>query len=603
MPQIAIIMTLMQSYSDRQKSKLRNVGQHYQSFVMMGLISLVLFGGIVWRLAYLQLIEGHRFRAVADENRIRLIAKQPARGNIFDRKGRIMATSRLSKALFVWPRSHSEEEWKPILKRISEILNIPEAELSRQIERAENGYNSTQQIRIARSLTAEQATLIGEFSNELPGVDVEYEALRYYPNGTLAAHVLGYTGEVDETSLAQLKPKGYRLGDIIGQLGIEAGLEHKLRGKWGGQQVEVDNTGQIVRSLGEEPAQAGQDITLTIDLDIQRAAEKALGNTQGAIVVMDPNDGAILAMVSRPVYDPNVFSQPVTEEIWQQIQGSDHPFVNRALRGFPPASTFKIITTVAALKSGKFDPYTVLPTYPYIIAGGIQFWDWNQAGFGPLGFDGAMAWSSDTFFYQVGLTIGGPTLIEWTRRFSFGSKTGIELAAEEDPGLVADDAWKRKYMNEEWFEGDTVNMSIGQGFLLATPLQVALMNAVPANGGYLVQPHLLKDNPEAKKNRRSIGLSKEAIEVLRSGLRQVVTSGTGQVMNVPTIPPNAGKTGTAEDPPRLSHAWYGGYAPYDKPEIVVVVFGENSGGGGGGFAAPKALQVMEDYFKMKQGKK
>lgn len=596
-------MTLMQSYSIRQQSKPRTVGQHYQSFVIMGLISLMLFGGIVWRLAYLQLIEGSRLRAVADENRIRLIAKQPARGNIFDRKGRILATSRLSKALFVWPNSHRQEKWAPILKRISEILNIPESELVKRIEKAENGYQSTQQVRIARGLSPAQATLIGEFSNELPGVEVEYEAVREYPNGTIAAHVLGYTGEVDEASLAELKPKGYRLGDIIGQLGVEAGLENLLRGKWGGRQVEVDSMGRVMKFLGEEPAQAGQDVTLTLDLDIQKSAERALGNTQGAIVVMDPNNGAILAMVSRPTYDPNIFSQEVTEEIWQKVQGADHPFVNRALRGFPPASTFKIITTVAALKSGKFDPYTVLQTYPYIVQGGIKFWDWNMAGFGPLGFDGALAWSSDTFFYQIGLGVGGETLIEWTRKFGFGSKTGIELAAEEDPGLVADDAWKRKYRGEEWFPGDTVNMSIGQGFLLATPLQVAIMNAVPANGGYVVTPHVLMDSEAATKGRKSMGLSDEAIAVLQSGLRRVVSSGTGQVMNVSTIPPNAGKTGTAEDPPRLSHSWYGGYAPYDKPEIVVVVFGENSGGGGGGFAAPMALQVMEDYFKMKQESK
>ena len=588
----------MQSYSVREKSKLRTVGQHYQSFVIMGLVSLMLFGGIVWRLAYLQLIEGERYRLTADENRIRLIAKQPARGNIFDRKGRILATSRLSHVLLVWPVSHEKEEWKPIIQRISQLLKIPESELVKPIEKF--GYDYGQQVRIARGLTDAQATLISEVSNELPGVEVDLEAVRYYPNGSIAAHVLGYTGEVDRDSLAELEPKGYRLSDIIGQLGVEAGLEHLLRGKWGGQQVEVDSMGHILQFLGKEPAKAGQDVTLTLDLDIQKAAERALGNTQGAIVVMDPNDGAILAMVSRPTYDPNIFSKPVTDEIWQEVQGADHPFVNRAIRGFPPASTFKIVTTVAALKSGKYDPYTVLPTYPYIVEGGIKFWDWNLAGFGYLGFDGAMAWSSDTFFYQVGLGIGGPTLIEWTRKFGFGSKTGLELPAEEDPGLVADDAWKRKHRDQGWFSGDTVNMSIGQGFLLATPVQVAMMNAVPANGGYLVQPHLLKDSEDAKKGRRTIGLSEEAIDVLQYGLRRVVTSGTGKVMNVSTIPPNAGKTGTAEDPPRLSHSWYGGYVPYDKPEIVVVVFGENSGGGGGGFAAPKALRVMEDYFKMKK---
>jgi penicillin-binding protein 2 len=383
-------------------------------------------------------------------------------------------------------------------------------------------------------------------------------------------------------------------------MGVEAAFEKKLRGEWGGQEVEVDSTGQILRTLGEKAAKAGQDVHLTIDLELQKAAEKALGNYKGAVVAMDPNNGAVFAMASYPAFDPNVFSGRISDENWAQLQGEDHPFVNRAIQGFPPASTFKIVTTTAAIESGKYSPYTVLPTYPYVQAGGIKFWDWNRAGFGPLGFVGALAWSSDTFFYQIAMGIGGEILIDWTRRFGFGSKTGIELASEEAAGLVADDRWKREEIGEEWLLGDTINMSIGQGFLLASPLQVAIMTAVPANGGYKVKPHLLKDDEESKSWRESLELQPETVEILRTGLRDVVIAGTGGALNVTTLPPNAGKTGTAEDPPRLSHAWYGGYAPFDKPEIVVVAFGENTGGGGGSFAAPIARQVMEAYFKNKK---
>lgn len=242
----------------------------------------------------------------------------------------------------------------------------------------------------------------------------------------------------------------------------------------------------------------------------------------------------------------------------------------------------------------------MLPTFPYLQVGGVRFGEWNHAGFGPLGFTGAMAWSSDTFFYQIARRMGGPPLIEMTRRFGFGRKTGIELGAEESAGLVPDDAWKQENLDTPWVIGDAINMSIGQGFLQATPLQVAVMFAVPANGGYLVQPHIRKDNEESRSWRESLNLSDVTIDILHRGLRQVITGGTATALNVSHIPPFAGKTGTAEAPPGLSHAWFGAYAPLDNPEIVVVTFAEHSGGGGGRVAAPMALQVLEAYFGAEQ---
>ncbi|NER34420.1 MAG: penicillin-binding protein 2 [Oscillatoria sp. SIO1A7] len=596
-------MNLMESYSVSQKATTRTVGQSYQSLLMIAIVTLTLVGGLGSRLAYLQLVEGKYHQKQAEENRIRLVPKQPVRGNIFDRKSRILATSRLSHAVFVWPTVKKNPSWRAIVRRISQIINSPEEEILEKLEKVDE--NSIELVRVARNITSAQATAIEEYSDELPWVEVQAEAVRTYPNGSIAAHVLGYTGEVDAEALKKLKGRGYRLRDYIGQMGVEDAFQEKLRGKWGGQLVEVDSRGNILRVDPNkyEPAQAGQDVRLTLDLDLQKAAERALGYTKGAIVAIDPNDGAVLAMASRPTFDPNTFSQNVTEETWRQVQGVDFPFVNRAIRGFAPASTFKIVTTVAGIKSGKFPVGTVLPTYPYVVAGGIKFWDWNRAGFGYLGYEGAMAMSSDTFFYQIGRGIRGPKLIEWTRNFGFGEKTGIELEAEEDPGLVADTDWKQKQFGQGWFEGDTINMSIGQGYLLGSPLQVAVMFAVPANGGYKVKPHLLKDNEDKKKWRKSLNLSPETIWILRSGLRQVITWGTGKKMNVSTIPPFAGKTGTAEDQPRQSHTWFGAYAPLDNPEIVVVAFGQNSGGGGSTVAAPMVRRVLEDYFRLKRSQK
>jgi penicillin-binding protein 2 len=578
----------------------RTVGRNYQSLFLMLLVSAFLFLGLGSRLAYLQLIEGQRNRQLAENNRIRLIPKPPVRGNIFDRKGRVLASSRLSYAVYVWPIALKKDKWPATLKRLSKILNIPESEMQKRIERA--GYASPELLRIARDISPAQYTALAEYSTELEGVEVDTEAVRNYPNGDLAAHVLGYTGELNDEELAKLRSKNYRMGDVVGQMGVEQAFEDLLRGEWGGQQVEVDGAGQVLRVIGHKKAKPGKDVYLTIDLEVQKAAEAALGDRKGAIVALNPNNGAVLALVSHPTYDPNIFSTRITPEIWKQLQGRDHPFVNRALRGFPPASTFKIITATAGMESGKFSPDTVLQTYGALTISGTTFGEWNHAGFGPLGFVGALAMSSDTFFYQIGRGTGGLTLIEWTRKYGFGQKTGIELENEESEGLVADDAWKQKNLKLEWTVGDTVNMSIGQGFLQATPLQLAVMFAVPANGGYRIKPHLLKNDEDSKQWRQSLHMKPETIKVLRDGLRQVVAGGTGAALNVPHLPPTSGKSGTAEAPPGPVHVWFGAYAPSDKPEIVVVAFGEHAGGGGGAVAAPMVRQIMEAYFHKKPPK-
>ncbi len=594
-PQKIPDMTVIQPSSVGRKPNPRTVGRNYQSLILMLFVSLFLLGGLGSRLAFLQLMEGDRNRQLAENNRIRLIPKQPVRGNIFDRKGRVLASSRLSYAVYLWPVARKKAEWPATLNRLSKILNIPAAEIQKRLE--QEGYNSPSLLRIARDIGPSQITALAEYSNELEGVEVDIEAVRNYPNGDLAAHVLGYTGELNDEELAKLKQEGYRLGDIVGQMGVEQAFEKQLRGEWGGQQVEVDGAGRVLRILGQKKAKSGKDIYLTLDFDVQKAAEAALGDRTGAIVALNPNNGAVLAMVSHPGFDPNIFSKRITPDIWKQLQGKDHPFVNRSLRGFPPASTFKIITATAGMESGKFAPDTVLQTYGSLTIGGTTFGEWNRAGFGPLGFVGALAMSSDTFFYQIGRGTGGETLIDWTRKFGFGEKTGIELGSEESEGLVADDAWKRKNLQWEWTVGDTVNMSIGQGFLQVTPLQTAAMYAVPANGGYRIKPHLLKEDEDSQKWRQSLNMKPSTIKVLRDGLREVVAAGTGAALNVPDIPPTAGKSGTAEAPPGLDHAWFGAYAPFDKPEIVVVAFAEHSGGGGGKTAAPMVLQVMKAYFK------
>ncbi|NMG22430.1 penicillin-binding protein 2 [Brasilonema bromeliae] len=591
-------MSTVKSRPTSKNREVRTVGQGLQPIFFI-VFTLLMITGINIRLGYLQIIEGHKFKERAAANRIRTISKQPERGNIFDRNGKLLATTRYPRSVYLWPMAHTKPSWSVVGPRLEKILNISQEEIEKKLDEA--GASATSLVRIARDLSEAQITALKEYENELPGVEINTEAVRYYPHGKELAHILGYTRELTPEQLKKKKPEGYRLGDVIGQMGVEKAYEQLLRGEWGGQQVEVDSKGRPIRVLGEKQAKAGNDIHLTIDLDLQKAAEKALTLRRGAVVALDPNTGAILAMVSHPTFDPNIFSkQKLSQKDWQSLQGSEHPLVNRALSAFPPASTFKIITTTAGLESGKFSPSTVLQTYGSLTVGGVTFGEWNHSGFGALGFQRAIAMSSDTFFYQVGRRVGGPTLIEWTRKYGFGKKTGFEFSDEESKGNVPDDAWKRKVWKMPWTVGDTINMSIGQGALQVTPLQSAIMFSVPANGGYRVKPHLLKDHEEAKNWRESLNMKPSTIKVLREGLRQVITGGTGTLLNVPSIAPAAGKSGTAEAGiNRPNHTWFGAYAPADKPEIVVVAFGENSGGHGGTDCGPVVLKVLEEYFQKK----
>lgn len=575
----------------------RTVGSQLQAIPIVTAISLILFGAIGWRLSYLQLERGDINLQKAQSNRTRIVPKPPIRGSILDRHGRVLATSRQSYSAYLWPKAPQQPNWTKNRDAIAKILQIEPNKLQKKVEEA--GYNYPSLIPIARNLTPAEITALQEYKSQLKWVEIDIGKVRHYPQGQLAAHILGYTRELDAEELQQKKPEGYRLGDIIGKMGVESTYEAKLRGKWGGLKLGVDGAGRVVSFLGETPAEAGDTLTLTIDTKVQRAAEAALGTKKGAIVAMKPDTGEVLAMASYPTFDPNIFSSNITSQVWQELQSRGNPFLNLALRAFPPASTFKIVTATAGLESGKYSPSTVLGTYPYISVGGTRFGEWNKSGFGPMGFVSALSWSSNTFFGQIGQGVGGEELIKWARLYGFGKPTGIELTGETS-GLIADDAWKRlNFDNWGWTVGDTVNMSIGQGFTSATPLQVAVMFSAIANGGYMVEPHLVSKEPD-ELARTSLNLKPTTLSTIQQGLKAVVESGTGTKLQSPDIPSGAGKSGTAEAPPGESHTWFGAYAPFDKPEIVVVSFLEHSGGGGGSVAAPLARQVMDAYFKGKK---
>ncbi len=319
-----------------------------------------------------------------------------------------------------------------------------------------------------------------------------------------------------------------------------------------------------------------------------------MGWRKGAIVAMDPRTGAIRAMASRPNFDPNIFSTGPTTAQWNNLNRPEAPMLNRAMRAFPPASTFKLISTIAGLESGRYGPTSTIPTSGSFCYDGQCYAD--HGSFGSIGFPFALAVSSNSFFYRLGLKVGSEELFKAARRLGYGSYTGIELRDEESPGLLGDKAWKKKVLGESWTSVDTITSAIGQGAVSVTPLQMARLYAAVANGGWLVTPHLVeRDTP-----RTWIGLKPTTLQVLRQGLREVVTNGTATMLNDPRLPAVAGKTGTAEDPPRPDHAWFGGYAPAGKPDLVIIAFGENSGGYGGTIAVPMVKALLATWFKPAQ---
>jgi penicillin-binding protein 2 len=591
------------SFTQRQNSPFnpaentRSMGKGLRPAILFLLGVLVLIGLLGGRLFYLQLIEGDRNQQLAENNRIRLIAKPPERGRLFDRKGNIFASSRLAHVVYLWPIAQPKEIWGEIINRLAELMNVPPQTITDKLE--QEGYNSPNLVRVSTAISPKLVTVLSEHSLELTGVKVEPEAVRYYPNGDVAAHVLGYAGELTAEEFPRLREKGYRPGDVIGKAGVEYAFETMLRGEWGGQQVEVDAFGKVLRVLGQKPPKAGNAVKLTVDLDLEKAVEKLLGDQQGGIVAMNPNNGEILAMVSHPAYDPNLFSGKISEATWQRLQEKDHPFINRTLQVYPPASTFKVVTMTAALESKKFSTTDMLPTYPYLDIGGFQFWDHNKAGFGTIGFSEAMAYSSNTFFGQVGMRVGERSIADWSHKYGYGEYSGIEIKSEETKGTVPDPEWKQKVIGEPWYVGNTLNMSIGQGDVQANLLQVSMMTSAVANGGFRIKPHLLLEDNDAKEWRQSLNISPVNLAALQKSLKSVFDFGTAASLNSPEVS-MAGKSGTAQDPPRPNHAWFTVYAPYEKPEIVVTVFAENAGGGGGSaIAAPLAVQTVEAYMQIK----
>ncbi len=568
------------------------------------------FGLIALGLVRLQVSQHQQYLDLSNENHVRLEVLRAPRGAIYDRNGHLLVDSAPSFSVVFRPfpvesvsqaRRVINDVW---VARVASLIGSDTTEVRRQVKSASGGG---QLVVLRRNAPFEVRAAVEETRDELPGIEVVVEPLRHYAQGILAAHLLGYAGEINDTEMDSLTTLGYRSGDLIGRSGVERSYEEMLRGQDGAEFVVVNAAGQRVSTLTEGPPRLpvpGHDVVLTLDLKIQQAMEEAMeGVERGAAVAIDPRDGGILALVSRPAFDPNEFSVGISFDRWREMMdGGANPLLNRAIQGlYPPGSTFKTVSMVAALNAGIVRAETRLqPCYGHYFFGGRSFACWKHEGHGSLDFIGALQNSCDVYFYQIGPRLGLDRLEAMSRALGLGERSGIDLP-QEKKGLVPSRAWyDRRWGAGKMRPGLMLNLIIGQGELLTTPLQLADMIAQVARDGVAVQPHVVKEirgvGPYASTRplRPRAQADASVWQEVRTALERVVEAGTATLAKVPGVTV-AGKTGTAQNAHGRDHALFVCYAPADHPTIAMAFVVEN-GGHGGVTCAPMAARVLRVMF-------
>ena len=568
-------------------------------------LSVLVVAVLIGRAGYLQIYEGDYYARLAEGNRIRIIPTMAPRGTFFDRNGELLVQNRPGFAVSLMPVMTKIDP--VVISRLSELLKVPVEEINKKIE-AHTGFDP---IRIKADVTPDIVTIIEEQKNNYPGVIIEVQPIRDYMNKEEAAHTYGYVSEINDMELEKKKDEGYKSGDIIGKFGLEKIYDKELRGENGGQQVEVDVTGKPVQIIGNKPPTPGDDLYLTIDKNLQTAAEKAVDEqlklihaNAAAVVCMNPQTGEILAMVSRPAFDPNLFAHGISSKDWNKLNNNPyHPMDNKAITGeYPPGSTFKIITGTAALTEGVVTPSELIMDsgHHWIIPKG------NAEGeaLGLINFQQAMAHSDNVYFYEMGNRLGIDRLEKYARMFGLGKITGIDLPYESD-GLVANRRYKEKNFEDgDWYLSETFDAAIGQGFNLVTPLQAAMVMGEIAADGKRYKPHLVNRivGPDGKTVREfkpellgTLDVPAEDIQLVQTGLHEVTKYGTAAGIFRGFPIEIAGKTGTAENPHGRDHGWFVAYGPFANPDIVVAVIVEQ-GGFGSQSAVPIGRKILEAWF-------
>jgi penicillin-binding protein 2 len=621
---------------------------------ILGAITLAVFGILFFRLWALQVLSGTQYLRAAQNNQLRTIRVEAPRGAIVDREGRMLVDNKQATAVQIVPADLPRRggERQRLLRRLSRILDVPYRRVARDLRR--QAANPLAHVTVKEAAREDEVQYLLEHENELPGVQITETYIRHYPYQSLAAHVLGYVGEINSDQLKRLRKRGYELGDKIGQGGVEATYDTYLRGQPGRSQLRVDSIGRPRSAVTpmREPRR-GYSLRLTIDIKVQRAAEQALreaiayARTQdckgcwmangGAIVAIDPRNGEIRALASNPTFQPRIFAgQPNPRELaplmdQRKAEQANFPAVDRVTQGtYPPGSTFKPVTALAAMQEHVLSPYSTLPCTSMYTAGRDKqvFRNWDPNVNAAMTLPTALGASCDTYFYGVGDAFyklppeRGQPLQAWAKRLGFGHPTGIDVGQEEG-GLVPTIAWKRKRWADNeveklWKPGDSIQLAIGQKDLLVTPLQMATFYSFIANGGKLVKPHVASrvEEPTVGSGQpivrrsltppppRSLNVDPGAIAAIRDGLYKATHESYGTASSVfGAFPiPIAGKTGTAEKSRDLGgyfdyvdQSWFCGYGPTDQPELVVCAVIEN-GGFGGAVAAPATAKVFAKYF-------
>lgn len=585
------------------------IGEHKEALqsrvkVLSGVVG-ALFVAIAGAFWFVQVVQGSYYRDLAENNRLRRLAVKAPRGQILDRHGRVLVENLPSYNLLL-DRSRAADLGSS-LALAAPILDRPLPELTALLERY-RGVPAYQPVLLGEGLPLDQVARFKVEELEHPEFVVEVSHRRLYRMGAHGAHVLGYLGEARPEEVAN-PALALRTGDWVGRQGVERRYDATLRGEDGEQVVVVDSRGQPVEELGREVGRPGENLQLTLDADLQQEAERLLEGQVGAVVALDPRSGELLALVSSPAYDPNLFARRLAADEWRRlIDDPKKPLQNRALQSaYPPGSVFKMVVAVAGLAEGAVDLDSGVFCRGAKSYYKRPFHCWRAGGHGWVNLESALKFSCDIYFYELGQRLGIERIARYARLFELGTATGVDLDGERR-GLVPDAAWSAAKRKRPWYPGETISVAIGQGALLATPIQMATLVATFANGGSVVTPHLVRDPAHPAPPPRPLGLSAGVLDPVRRGLWKVVNDqGTGAAARVAGLE-IAGKTGTSqvithsahEDTSQRpweerNHAWFGSFAPFHAPEIVIVVFVEH-GGQGSRAAAPIAKVLYEKYF-------
>lgn len=596
----------------------REVLESKQRIMVISVVVGAIFFMLLLRLWHLQILSADDYRSMSENNRLRFVPVAASRGAIMDRGGKVLVSNRPSFSLAVVPQEVKDKD--ALLDRLVSLLGLDRAELEDRWKKVK-GRAKYYPVVLASNISRDQVEIIEENRLRLPGVEIEMKPVREYSSNILAAHLLGYIGEISDEEMDKAGYEEYNPGDYIGKNGIERSWEQELHGNDGGRQLEVDARGRVLRTVSESYPTVGNSVVLTIDAALQKQAEKAFGDQAGAAVALDVNSGEVLAFVSNPAFDPALFSGKLPADIWKSyLDDERHPLENKALTGqYPPGSTFKIITALAGLEQGKIgESSSVNCTGSYELGGSI-FKCWNKRGHGTTSLKKSLRESCDVYYYQLGANLGVDLIAKTAQKFMLGAPMGIGLNNEKS-GLIPTAEWKQKRFGKRWYHGETLPVSIGQGYVLMTPIQMASMIATVANEGTVYRPFLVKrivdtDGKTLKEFKPEVigrtGISPEHFRLVKQGLFSVVNDpgGTGGMARLYDVRV-AGKTGTSQvvkmrDSKRgtpykfRDHALFVAFAPYDKPEIAVAVIVEH-GEHGGSAAAPIAGRMLRAYFDGKK---